>query len=188
MRKSKNTISVFGNQKRLNKHLTSKILQKNKTIKQISSRELYYKGKATRFEKCYNAAVEEAKKHSGKVPELQQEIQKLKRSLGNVLTENEVLKDKDQPEVFESFDGYKFSTAMQKLVFCLLENHVSSAKIGSVFECFAAFFNFTISHIPSESTINNMNLRLLLSQKQLAEEFSSKEDLTLLSDETTKIY
>ena len=44
-----------------------------------------------------------------------------------------------------------------------------------------------MSHLPSQSTINSLNVqRLVISQKQIGEEFNEKQNLTLLSDETTK--
>ena len=75
-----------------------------------------------------------------------------------------------------------------KCVYSLQESHVGSSHIGN---CISSVLRImtgrSCSDIPSRSTIQNWNTtRLSLAQKQLADEFSSKENTTLYSDETTK--
>ena len=83
-------------------------------------------------------------------------------------------------------DG-KYTPEIQQCVYGLLSCHVATSQVGPVIETELKLVGKTPSNTPSKSTVINMNTqRLILAQKQLAEELPGRRQTCLLSDETTK--
>lgn len=78
----------------------------------------------------------------------------------------------------------------QNLKYCvyeLLKLNVSASKVGNVIKAVLKIVGIEPNRIPSKSTVLEMNLqRLCLSQQQLAEVFSKKDNICLMTDETSK--
>ena len=69
----------------------------------------------------------------------------------------------------------------------LLKLNVSASKVGDVIKAVSKIVGIESNRIPSKSTVLEMNLqRLCLSQQQLAEVFSSKDNICLMTDKTSK--
>ena len=69
----------------------------------------------------------------------------------------------------------------------LLSNHVSTSRVVPVIEAVLKLCGKTANRLPSTSTINNFNInKLILSQKQIAEDVAPKLNTTLETDETSK--
>ena len=65
--------------------------------------------------------------------------------------------------------------------------NVTTSKVAPVMEAVLKLVNLKANKLRSVFTINNMNIpRLMLAQKQLSESLPEKENLCLLSDETSK--
>ena len=106
----------------------------------------------------------------------------------DLFAENECLREFVSPEI-KTFDEEKkcFTSDLQVCVYSLLTCNVSCSQISSVIEHVLKLANRTASKLPSRSTVNNMNVqRLILSQKQLGEEFAERKNTCLLGDETSK--
>jgi hypothetical protein len=105
-----------------------------------------------------------------------------------LLEENDWLREMICPNV-ETFDVNKkcFTSDLQECVYALLTCNVSSSQVSPIIAHVLKLANKEATKLPSRSTVNNMNVqRLILSQKQLGEEFVKKENTCLLSDETSK--
>ena len=75
---------------------------------------------------------------------------------------------------------------MRKYIFVFWENNVSTNEQWCRYNHTGDIFGRTVTHISSISTINNVNVeRLILSQKQIGQDFAKKEYATLMNDETT---
>ena len=84
-------------------------------------------------------------------------------------------------------DTRKYTPEFKQCIYELLLNNVSASKIPIVEKAVFKLVNTVPNKIPSKSTILEMNLqRLYLSQTQLSEVFSQKENTILMTDETSK--
>ncbi len=105
----------------------------------------------------------------------------------NYLKESEALRESDK--IIVTFSQNRFTPAVQKCVYELLEHNVSQEHIGSVMKACFQCAGVTADRFPSRPTVNNINIqRLSLAQAQLKESLPSKQHLTVESDETTKYY
>jgi hypothetical protein len=123
---------------------------------------------------------------------LKEENITLKQKITELEYQNEVLLEQQrhlENEVVNIFDEEKrcYTPQLQQCVHTLLENHISTTRVGKVIEACLGMVGKKSNKLPSASTINNINIqRLVLSQKQLGEEVSAKENITLETDETSK--
>lgn len=95
----------------------------------------------------------------------------------------------EQKKLVKLFDEHtlKYTTKLQTCVHTLLSNHVSTTRIGPVVKACLKMVGKVPDRLPSTTTVNNMNVqRLIISQKQLSEEISKKENTTIETDETSK--
>ncbi|XP_071149165.1 uncharacterized protein [Mytilus edulis] len=80
-----------------------------------------------------------------------------------------------------------FTPDLQQCVYGLLNCNVSCSQITPVIQHALQLSNRQANKLPSRSTVNNMNVqRLVLSHRQLSEEFKEKQNTCLLGDETSK--
>jgi len=81
-----------------------------------------------------------------------------------------------------------YTEQTQECVFELLNNNVTTSRVGPVIETVLKLAGTKPNKVPSTSTVNNMNVqRLILAQAQIAEKLTQQDDsFCLLSDETTK--
>lgn len=96
----------------------------------------------------------------------------------------------DPPTItaLETMNKGAYNPCVQRCVFGLLENHVGSEKVPAVMSNVLQLAGVTPTKLPSKSTVSNMNIqRLAVAQQQLAEEVAPKENLTLMSDEMSKL-
>ena len=92
----------------------------------------------------------------------------------------------DSIKIFDE-EKRKYTPELQMCVHELLENHVSSTRVGPVINACSKLAGKTANQLPSTTAVSNMNVqRLVLSQKQLAEEVADKEKTTLETDETSQ--
>ena len=186
----------------LNKQLkkTNKFLKENQEhkrihLKQSASRERYFKEKIQKLSKKLDSLSSSTTAQEEQISALTEElikgkeeiVEKMKTSK-ELAEENDWLRDIVQDHsTLTTFSDGKYIPALQKCIFEMLENRVSARNVSKIITCVLKFAGHTMSHTPSTSTINNMNIqRLLLAQKQLGDEFASQPNTTLLSDETTK--
>jgi hypothetical protein len=103
---------------------------------------------------------------------------------------NDLVNDIDtQQRIFNIYDGdsKRYTPKLKKCVYELLKLNVSASKVGDVIKEVLKIVGIEPNRIPSKSTVLEMNLqRLCLSQQQLAEVFSKKDIIYLMTDETTK--
>ena len=124
-------------------------------------------------------------------------IEELTEQVRQLQEENKVSQDRlsackrsqiETTEVDPETKKHCYTDNMIKSVYACQEHHVGSAHISFVIK--AVLENMTgmsCTSLPSRSTIQGWNItRLALAQRQLAEEFSSKKNTTLCSDETSK--
>ena len=142
-------------------------------------------------------AVEMGQQSSSEISALKEKIQflenKLKETeikLKEIDLENDWLRSiVDDNKTVLTFDENKNAClpSMQKCVYNLLEHNVATGSVGPVIDACLKLADLSASRLQSRSTVANMNVqRLLLAQKQLSEEFVAKENVCLLSDETSK--
>ena len=175
------------------------MLQREQTItkelKRTKQREAYHRQKVIKLNEQREAAAELLDPNQG----LKEEILKLKKEnqqLRAQIIESDYERDVDRDVIAAYEEGTlqlydeelnRYTTETQLCVHKLLENHVSTTRVGPVIAACLKLAGKTANRLPSATTVNNINIqRLNLSQKQIAEEFSTKENTTIETDETSK--
>ena len=116
-------------------------------------------------------------------------IEQVEKENKDLIEENEWLREmvNDNGTIYTQDDKGHYTSDIQQCVCELLNYNVSYGQVGPVIQTVLKLASLKASDIPSRSTINNWNImRLILSQKQLAEELPDQSTLGLLSDETSK--
>ncbi|XP_033731138.1 uncharacterized protein LOC117320739 [Pecten maximus] len=175
------------------KYISIQSGQKSAELKRTRTRETYYRNKVAKFEGVVSANAEDHRcEMERKIHSLQQENLNIRKQLTEMDFQREVdqeVFDAQQKNVVNLFDedSLKYTPELQTCVHTLLCNHVSTTRISPVIEACLKLVGKTPNRLPSATTINNMNVqRLVLSQKQLSEEISKKENTTIETDETSK--
>ena len=147
----------------------------------------YYRNKVKKANERNTALTNKFEKLGGELKTQSEIIQNLKTERNALQAENDWFHELAEMDGIQTFDGYKYSAEMQKTIYELLESHVSARRIEGVIRSVCKLIGRDVNNIPSKSTIYNMNTqRLILAHKQLGDEFASKENSTLMSDETSK--
>lgn len=123
---------------------------------------------------------------------IKKESFELKRQIMTMEYEREVdqeVLNEHQDNTIHLFDEItqKYKPEVQTCVHSLLNNYVTTTRVGPVIETCLKLVGKIPDRLPSATTINNMNIQILvLAQNKLAESISQKEDTTLETDETSK--
>ena len=168
--------------------LSSKIFNKSKQLKLMKLQSTYIK-KVHKLKTKVSAKQEIVNRLENELVSKETVITSLRKEKADLIEERDWLAEciSNNNEAVVTFDGYKYSYELQKTVYELLGNQVSARNIPGVINSVCKLVGKSVSHLPSHTTINNMNVqRLIVSQKQVGEQFGEKQDITLLSDETTK--
>ena len=168
-------------------------IKKREELKRARAREGYLRQKVQKLEAEQQPVVPEPETKSEKLLKAtKKENEELRKKVA-ILEYKLETKEEDlafeRREVVEIYDDEKksYKPELQMCVHSLLENHVSTARVAPVIEACLKLGGKTANKLPSATTVNNMNVqRLVLAQKQLAEEVSTKEHLTIETDETSK--
>ena len=120
------------------------------------------------------------------IKEKEIEINELAESLQYL---NDLVNDIDtQQRIVNIYDGEgkRYTSKLKKnCVHELLKLNVSASKVGDVIKEVLKIVGIEPNRIPSKSTVLDMNLqRLCLSQQQLTEVFSNKDNMCLMTEET----
>ena len=176
--------------------LQTKLTNKVQDLKRTASREHYLRQKISRIEMKTDTSEEpEMNTHmeaSQSQDELLTTIEKQQKEIKDLMDENIYLRllieDNNSKEV-SVFDEHRnvYSLELRNCVYSLLQNNVSASEVGPVIDTVLKIVDMKVNKLPSRSTVLNMNIqRLALAQKQLSDEFSTKQNTTLLTDETSK--
>ena len=99
-----------------------------------------------------------------------------------------ILLQDNKPVVVYDETSKTYTTSFRVCIYKLLENNVSSCKVWDVIEAMLQLCEKKPNKLSTKSNFNNMNIeRLILSQKQIGEEFTKEHHTTLLSDESLEI-
>ena len=152
--------------------------RKTVDLKRARMREEYHRGKVAKLENQIRDKNpdEKIRKLQNKIKSLEQENTELRRTA--IMMEYERDVDREhlaavQDKTVELFDPVtlKYTPEVQKCVHTLLENHVSTHRVGPVLEACLKLVDKKPNRLPSTTTVNNMNIqRLILTQKQLSED------------------
>lgn len=157
-------------------------------------RESYYRNKVSKLEQDVTKHKEDERYRmlEDKIEILEEENHDLRRQIIEIVYEKEIDKEiinAEQRHLVKLFDEHtlKYTTELQTCVHTLLSYYVSTTRIGPVIEACLKIVGKVPDILPSTTTVNNMNVqRLIISQKQLSEEISKKENTTIETDETSK--
>ena len=165
----------------------SKAVERAKELKRTSMRENYQRHQNDKLRDHIGLLEKQKGELDVEIASLKQELQETKVKFHEEREENEWLRDLVQNDVLQTKVGGHFTEEVQTCVYSLLQSHVSTSQIRPVITAVLKLVHHEVTELPSRSTILNMNIqRLSLAQQQLGEEFVSKPNTTLLSDETTK--
>ena len=140
-----------------------------------------YKKVIETLQKAVIDLEEKCHKHVDKIKELRENNADLKRKLKD--DDSEAIKLKERKDKARA---YSYTDAVRKCVYKLLSYHISLENVGPVIETVLKMIGKTADHIPSATTISNMNKeRLLVAQYQL-KELTQAENMTIGTDETPK--
>ena len=173
---------------KVNSRMETKLEEKNIQLKRKRSEADYRQHKITRLEKSEKEKEDRIKALEDKIANLEKDLEKTKSELNESVAAQECMEEVDgDSDTITTFRDGKYTPEMQTCVYSLLQAHVSFANIPHVIEAVLKLCGKTASNLPSKATIHNMNVqRLVLSQKQLADQFAQEKDTCLLSDETSK--
>jgi len=155
-------------------------------------RETYHRLKVQRVENQIKTPDDNYRTMEIEIECLKKENFELKRQIMTMEYEREVDQEvlNEHPNnTIHLFDEItqKYKPEVQTCVHSLLDNHVSTTRVGPVIEACLKLVGKIPDRLPSATTINNMNIqRLVLAQNQLAESISQKENTTIETDETSK--
>ena len=114
-------------------------------------------------------------------------IQQMKQEQTDIMSENEWLRAMCNDTIITfNKDTGAYTPATQQCIYSLLQHIVSTTKIPLVIRDVLKLVNIEASHSPCKRTCNNMNIQRLHLAHQIAEELSTRENICLLSDETSK--
>ena len=197
--KDKKVLTLKTNNKALKKaksFLCSKVQQKQLCLKRSQLKCTYFQKKCNNLQRKLTIEKEKVLNLNNEKVRLNDDIDRQAQVIKDIQVEKRELEEEREwliecvnnyNEDVITFDGYKYSYELQQTIYKLLECHVSYRNIPEVINTVCKLVGKRVSHLPSQSTINNLNVqRLIISQKQIGEEFNEKQNLTLLSDETTK--
>lgn len=169
--------------------LKNVITVKNEKLKRERAGKCYslkqnesLKAKVARLQLHLNTITEELEEQTLK---LDQTV----KDLNDIREENEYLRllvNENQVNLFDD-ECKSYTPDTQECVYALLNLNVTTSKVPHVIETVLKLVNLKPNKLPSFQTVNNMNIqRLLLAQKQVGEVLPDKDNLCLLSDETSK--
>ena len=163
--------------------LNVRLAQKNKELKRKGSKIKHLKSKTMKLQQTAEQMVE---KHTETETNLNEELRVKQTTHEDVIAENDWLREMIKDEVKSKDDAGVYTQEMKECVFSLLNHNVPTGQIPAVIESVLKLAGKT-TEVPSKSSINDWNImRLILAQRQLAEEVPQKSNLGLLSDETSK--
>jgi hypothetical protein len=121
--------------------------------------------------------------HLSLMEKLSSQQQRLAAAEGAV----ELLKaDEDHHITTKASNGH-FTNQVKECVFHLLDCNVSTGQVAGVMESVLNFAEVSFDDLPSKSTVNEWHVsRLILAQHQVRELLGPRQNLCLLSDETSK--
>ena len=175
-----------------NETLTSRLNRKEAMLKRTRQREQHHRAKSLKLDESCGKKSEDVERVNELLLASEEKVQQLQNLIIEMGDEMKTLQEqvaeleREEVNTLEA-DGKTYNADTQKCVYQLLQHHVGSTQIGPVIGAVLKLANKTATSLPCKSSVNNMNVqRLVVSQKQLAEEFSSKKNTTHYTDETSK--
>ena len=169
-----------------------KFKRKSLEFKAAISRENYQRTEVAMLEDIQNQKAQNKRTNLNQFDDMLMEIDNLKSEIKNLNTENTELRNLlaecqfNETITVSDEDKRAFLPELQTCVYELLSNHVSSSKVSKVIEEVLKLAGKKVNHLPSTSSVQNMNLqRLTLSKKQLGD-LVDDGYVSLYTDETSK--
>ncbi|CAG2220930.1 unnamed protein product [Mytilus edulis] len=173
-------------------NLNNRITSQRTVLKRIRSQNVYLqKVNDKSIAKLDNLKIQN-NELIAQMASLQNELSSLREKFKDEREDNEYLRllisdDIGKPIKLYDEQSRKYTKEAQECVYQLLNNNVTTSRVGPVITTVLKLVGMRPNKLPSVSTVNNMNVqRLILAQTQLAEELSQKNSTCLLSDETSK--
>lgn len=171
-----------------NAHLPKVNNIKNAELKRTRLSVAYLRKQNRKLKKEKESFNTEAMALQVEIDRLQKHANDLNATIGQLEAENDWLREMVDENV-QTFNVEKnfYTTEVQECVYSLLQNNVTSSKVSPVIESVLKLAKRKATRLPSRTTVNTMNVqRLMISHRQIEEEFSQKRNTCLLSDETSK--
>ena len=173
-----------------NKHLKDIKLKKSQQLKRLRLANGYLTKQLKKREDKIESLETQLNDAIANCEILASEVNDLSVKLGEYEAENDWLREMvNNADVIETFNHEKncYSQELQECAFSLLENNVTSSKVSPVIESVLKLAKMKATRLPSRTTVNSMNVqRLVVSHRQIEEEFAQQPNTCLLSDETSK--
>ena len=174
-------------QKRENNVLLQRIKTKNTQLKRNGSEITHLKKKNAKLMEQVHAFQNQSKQLEACIVSQKDSMQQQSRQINDTIAENDWLREMAGEVVCTKNDKGHFTDNMKQCVFDLLNHNVPTGQIAPVINAVMSLAGRKASDMPCKSTVIDWNImRLIIAQRQIAEEVPSKKHLGLLSDETSK--
>lgn len=171
--------------------LEKKVKAKQQDLDRTRHREKYARTKADKLE----GKVKEFEKKGPEMEgadtmEEEENAEELRKQVIELEFENDVLKEQlAKSDVVELYDDIskEYTSETQRCVQSLLTNNVAISRVGSVITDVLQLAGKVPNRVPGKDYVRKVNMsRLLVAQRQIAEELPAHDSTTIETDETSK--
>lgn len=175
-------------EQKLSKAVMSNVEKKNKEIKKLKLKLKYRETQNNKMQEKILLLQENLTNIKEQKATLEAELAFKETEVKDLIAERDWLSELVDINIVTYDEDRKcFTPDLQQCVYGLLNCNVSCSQITPVIQHALQLANRQATKLPSRSTVNNMNVqRLVLSHRQLSEEFKEKQNTCLLGDKTSK--
>lgn len=179
---------IIDEKNKLVKTLESRLKNKETVLKRERESARYFRKRTKGMQKVGKPELSEEPIHQTLISE-PDEIEDLRRQIVELEHRYDILNEDISSDTVELYnkEGREFTFQAQRCVHALLSENVATNRVGNVITEVLKLAGKTADRVPSQTTVRSMNIqRLLIAQKHVAEDLSSKKSTTIETDETSK--